>query len=73
MTAAKRRSFQRACDSYLRHNHGDRLTSGRLTPRQRRRLRHHYPDDMALRAYELAALGRDRHGDPGHYARRGWF
>ncbi len=72
MTAAKPRGFQRALGAFLRQNHGGR-PSGRLTPRQRRRLRHKYPDETARRAYELAVRGGALHGDVRFYARRGWF
>jgi hypothetical protein len=65
--------FQHALDNYLAQNHGNRFTSGRLTPRQRRRLRHKYPREWNLRAFELGGQGRDLHGDVRFYARRGWY
>ena len=55
------RGFHRALGAYLRQNHGDRGGSGKITPRQRRRLWRKFPDEMARRAYELG---------PGH---SGWF
>lgn len=47
--------FHRALGIYLRQNHGDRAWSGKLTPRQRRRLWKKYPDEMSRRRYELRA------------------
>lgn len=51
----KVRGFHRALGVYLRQNHGVGR-SGKLTPRQRRRLRKHYPDEMRQRCAELGTL-----------------
>lgn len=67
---ARTRGFQRALGLYLAQNHGGRR-SGKLTPRQRRRLKHKYPDEMAQRRLELSMLGAAMYGDYNAY--RGWF
>lgn len=55
MTLPKQRGFQRALGTYLRQNHGASNRSGKLTRRQARRLRKHYPFQMAER--RLILLG----------------
>lgn len=62
MTLPKARGFHRALGAYLSQNHGENLNSGRLTPRQRRRLRKHYPEEMRARRQALGAEG----------VRKGW-
>lgn len=56
----KARGFHRALGAYLRQNHGDARRSGKLTPRQRRRLRKHYPNEMRQRRAELGSLLADK-------------
>jgi hypothetical protein len=71
MSLPKTRGFQRALGVYLRQNHHGRLSSGKLTPRQRRRLWRKYPDEMARRAHELWLRGVELYGDARKY--QGWF